>query len=400
MFAAMYLKILRLLFQNNSLLLLEYGDDLYEEFTNIWFSFTGSPRKDLKPWHWKNCKVSFEKNSSDTIRFMVKRTKNIFLEDNTKLRWDKRQSNTSSKLNKYTLHYVIHFDVKFSLLPNMVYDEKIEEQLHGKKGNGDKRDCWVLYLDPQHKIWLREDANNETKNIMTKILESIKLKSSEIKDSTQHFSPVEVDKRQIKLSGNIRPVIYHPARDLSGERVRNYIQEIHLAPSVNDNKVLVTIVYNDERLRENAWLDWTYRIFRKLRHGRTFDVESFSIVLEDGLPTKFDFPDIYSGDSEDNQLEKDNIHCNKCTATIDHYFSNDRYRPVIFINTSNHAMAGIDNNINKWKIEYRLWEKQCPIYLGTNSRCEIEQYLSKYGIEPLFRKCKDSNYFFCDEKKK
>jgi hypothetical protein len=66
-------------------------------------------------------------------------------------------------------------------------------------------------------------------------------------------------------------------------------------------------------------------------------------------------------------------------------------------------MAGIDNNINKWKIEYRLWEKQCPIYLGTNSRCEIEQYLSKYGIEPLFRifrKCKDSNYFFCDEKKK
>lgn len=373
---------------------MEYGDDLYEEFSNIWFSFTGSPRKDLKPWHWKNCKISFEKNSNDTIRFMVKRTKNIFLENNTKLRWDKKQDNKSSKINKYTLHYVIHFDVKVSLLPNMVHEEKIEEQLHGKKGIGEKRDCWVLNLDTQHKIWLWKDVNNEAKNIMKKILESIKLKSTEIRDSSQHFSPVEVDKGQIKLIGNVQPVIYHPARDLSGERVSNYIQEIHLAPSVNNNKILVTIVYNDERLRENGWLDWIYRIFRKLRHGRTFDVESFSIVLEDGLPTKFDFPDIYS---ENDKLEDDRTHYNKCAINIDHFFSNQRYRPIIFINTSNHAMAGIDNNINKWKIEYRIWEKQCPIYFGTNSRCEIEQYLSKYGIGPLIRKCNDSNYFSCNE---
>ena len=391
----MYLKIVRLLFQINCLLLLEYGDDLYEEFANIWFSFTGSPRKDLRPWHWKNCKISFEKNSNDTIRFMVKRTKNIFLEDNTKLRRDKKQIYTSSKLNKYILHYVIHFDVKVSLLPSMVYEEEIEEQLQRKKGNGKKRDCWALNLDAQHKIWLWKDVNNEAKNIMTKMLESIKLKSAKIKDNPRHFSPLEVENRQIKLIGNIQPVIYHPARDISGERVRNYIQEIHLAPSVNDNKVLVTIVYNDERLRENAWLDWIYRIFRKLRHGRTFDVESFLIVLEEGLPTKFDFPDIYSGD---NKLEKDSIHCNKCASIIDHFFSNNRYRPVIFINTSNHAMAGKDNNINKWKIEYRLWEEQCPIYLGSNSRCEIEQYVSKHGVEPLFRKCLDTNYFSCDEK--
>jgi len=122
---------------------------------------------------------------------MVKRTKNIYLENNTKLRWDKKQSNTSSKLNKYTLHYVIHFDVKVSLLPNMVHDEKIEEQLHSKKGNGEKRDCWVLNLDAEHKIWLWKDVNNEAKNIMTKILESIKLKSTKIKDNSQLFSPVE-----------------------------------------------------------------------------------------------------------------------------------------------------------------------------------------------------------------
>ena len=79
---------------------MEYGDDLYEEFGNMWFSYTGSSRKDLKPWHWKNCKISFEKNSDDTIRFMVKRIKNIFLDNNTKLRWDKKNRNADSKLNK------------------------------------------------------------------------------------------------------------------------------------------------------------------------------------------------------------------------------------------------------------------------------------------------------------
>ena len=59
----------------------------------------------------------------------------------------------------------------------------------------------------------------------------------------------------------------------------------------------------------------------------------------------------------------------------------------------------LDNNCNKWKIEYRLWDEQCPIYVGTNSRCEIEKYLSKYGIEPFFRRCIDSN-FFCNDSKK
>ena len=113
--------------------LLEYGDGLYEEFENLWFSYTGSSRRDLKPWHWKNCKISFEKNSNNYIRFVVKRIKNIFLDENTKLRWDKKQKYTGSKLNKYTLHYVIHFDVQISLLPIMIDEEKIEEQRYNKK---------------------------------------------------------------------------------------------------------------------------------------------------------------------------------------------------------------------------------------------------------------------------
>jgi RIO-like serine/threonine protein kinase len=116
---------------------------------------------------------------------------------------------------------------------------------------------------------------------------------------------------------------------------------------------MITIVYNDEQLRENKLLDWVYRIFRKIRHGRTFDVESFNIILDqNGKPLQFDFPNIYSG--HNNKLDKDNIHCNKCKQSIKYYFIQNELLPVLFINTSNHSIAEIDNNCNKWKIEYRL----------------------------------------------
>lgn len=43
----------------------------------------------------------------------------------------------------------------------------------------------------------------------------------------------------------------------------------------------------------------------------------------------------------------------------------------------------------------RLWDEQCPIYVGTNSRCEIERYVAKHGFEPLFLRCNDFKYLSC-----
>src|SRR5688500_6409515 len=120
-------------------------------------------------------------------------------------------------------------------------------------------------------------------------------------------SKVKLKDQDNKIS-DILPVIYHPTRDLSGKK--NYIQEIHLHKFTRENKIMITIVYNDEQLRENKLLDWVYRIFRKIRHGRTFDVESFNIILDQNeKPLQFDFPNIYNG--YNNKLDKDNIHCNK-----------------------------------------------------------------------------------------
>jgi hypothetical protein len=373
---------------------LNYGDNVDKEFRDLWFSYTGSHHKKKKPWHWRNCSISFEKLSDDIIRFIVKRNKCIPLPADTKLRWDEKQKNNSmtQSNSNYVLNYLIHFDIQIISLPKMINEEEIEEQLNDKQEYGYKKNSWVINLDNQHKIWQwKQNNDTQTKNIMMKILDAI----NQMKNN-QYISTSKVKlKDQDNRITDILPVIYHPTRDLSGKK--NYIQEIHLHKFTTENKIMITIVYNDEQLRENKLLDWVYRIFRKIRHGRTFDVESFNIILDQNRkPLQFDFPNIYSG--HDNKLDKDNIHCNKCNQSIKYYFNQNEYLPILFINTSNHSMAEIDNNCNKWKIEYRLWDERCPIYVGTNSRCEIERYLAKHGIEPLFLRCNDFKYLFCIKK--
>jgi hypothetical protein len=55
-------------------------------------------------------------------------------------------------------------------------------------------------------------------------------------------------------------------------------------------------------------------------------------------------------------------------------------------------MGEIDNNCNKWKIEYRLWDDQCPIYIGKIVDVKLRS-LIKHGIGPLIHECDDSNFF-------
>ena len=48
--------------------------------------------------------------------------------------------------------------------------------------------------------------------------------------------------------------------------------------------------------------------------------------------------------------------------------------PVIFVNTSNHALAPHDNNHDLWKWEYIPWNEKIPIKLGTKTRQEVESF--------------------------
>jgi hypothetical protein len=50
------------------------------------------------------------------------------------------------------------------------------------------------------------------------------------------------------------------------------------------------------------------------------------------------------------------------------YYFNSRNYPIMFVNTSNHAVAEYDNNHQLWKWEYVPWLKKAPIIVGKMSR--------------------------------
>jgi hypothetical protein len=109
----------------------------------------------------------------------------------------------------------------------------------------------------------------------------------------------------------------------------------------------VSLLFENEQLRRHRPLNQIYELFRLLVYGREIDVESFRIKIDkediNNNEKLFEFNNIYS---DDYGIEKDSIHGNPKPpeVRVKHYFSNYRY-PVLFIKTSNHAMAEHDNHI-------------------------------------------------------
>ena len=123
-------------------------------------------------------------------------------------------------------------------------------------------------------------------------------------------------------------------------------------------------------------LNQVYEAFRWLRYGRVLDVETFRVYIDRG--GEFIFENIYSNG---HGLYEDDIHGDPPIAprrVIKHFFANAMH-PVVFVNTSNHAMAEFDANHCLWKWEYIPGTMGCPVKLGKKSREEIERSFS-----PLF----------------
>jgi hypothetical protein len=89
----------------------------------------------------------------------------------------------------------------------------------------------------------------------------------------------------------------------------------------------------------------------------------------------FIFQKIYS---DKHDLKYDTIHGDKeITYRPIKYYFNNRKHPIVFINTSNHAMAEYDNNHQIWKWEYVPWVRRAPIKFGTKSRKELDSEYDK-----------------------
>ena len=190
--------------------------------------------------------------------------------------------------------------------------------------------------------------------------------------SANNIFDLQVDVQDDRLI----PVIYQPSVDA----LKNFVREVHCAkgPTNRDGsyEMDVSILFNNERLRQHGVLNSIYAVFRRLVYGRLMDLESFKIFVgKDPASDRFTFEGIYSNDEG---MNADSIHGDKIPPPapghpIKYYFAN-RNHPVVFINTANHAMAEHDANNRIWKFEYIPWLKDAPIKLGSKTRREIEEF--------------------------
>ncbi len=237
---------------------------------------------------------------------------------------------------------------------------------------GQPRQRVVIRISKDYYIW------QWTKNEKSQILENsevygiykdlIKSVKESIVSTNKNLFVVE----DTPKDDRIIPVIYQPAID----SWKNFVREVH-CHKINDNEYDVTIMFENEQLRKHGKLDIFYRIFRRLRYGRVTDIETFKIILDTGKPIKFQFKGIFSGNHsiEDDDIHGDNpVNGKVRTHDIKYYFNEERH-PIIFINTSNHAMSFHDTNHKLWKWEYIPWEKDGAVIYGQNPREQVDRFL-------------------------
>jgi len=312
----------------------------------------------IEIWDWDHCNIGLAKSLENKLIVVVR---------------SKTNKNSKYMGNKpVELRYMLGFELnKVSDPRSEIYIAWENRESHERAGPEER---WVVQLNDNYWIWewAKEDIDIGSSSI-SRFYQLIKEEIS----NPSIYSDNRFDVELKSPTDTIIPVIYQPAVD----SLDNFVREVHCAQSKKADgsfEVEVTIIFNNEDLRKHAYggiANTLYESFRRLRHGRTLDIESFKILVRKDLDNnKFIFEKIYS---DDYQLEHDSIHGDKTPPSppehgIKYYFI-DHNHPVVFINTSNHAMAEHDTNHQIWKWEYVPWMDNAPVKHGTMTRKEIEK---------------------------
>lgn len=327
--------------------------------TEFWFTYTQEEYKEKfrwarhalkitekkKQWTYQHCKIQLVGTANNKTRVVLR-----------------RENSRKSKVMrfKYTVNLMMGFVI------NKAHEPK-EETIKYKK---ETIDAWVINFDVEKlenplsllrpitnvKVWIRKEDDSKQLEIK-KLFANINTQ----RPVTKYFQS------NVQENSDILPVIYQPRIDAW----KNFLREVHVHP-LAEKDYEVTLVFNDEVLRAHGPLDVIYRALRIIIHKRILDVETFCIHFSDG---HFRFPGIYS---KKNTIFADDIHGHKPddpkgvqNVPVKYYFQSDNH-PIVFVNTSNHAMAEGDNNHDFWKWEYTPWTGGIPIVKKEKSREEID----------------------------
>jgi hypothetical protein len=294
-----------------------------------------------------------------------------------------------TKQETVEIRYMIGIDVSEKVSKPYIENyevnkDKVRKNLPKECENYIKRA--VFSLDDKYWIWEEYSPNIplESTNIYKLYVQIIEFmdKTKDLVDyDINEIFKVEIDESIIdnKKMGEIIPIIYQPAID----ELKNFVREVH-CHLIQPNVLEVTLIFNNEELRKFSLFNKIYEKIRLIIYGRIMDIESFRIYLDqDRMQNNnmYVFEKIYSSiDDTQYGIIYDTIHGDSPPYSpppdppkrkIKYYFI-DYKHPVIFINTSNHAMAESDNNHEIWKWEYIPFLNDSPVIFGTKSRKQIE----------------------------
>ncbi|MCL2134207.1 MAG: hypothetical protein FWH37_01430 [Candidatus Bathyarchaeota archaeon] len=310
-------------------------------------------------WDSGNCTISIAKSFSNDCLIVVRSNRSLY---------------SSFMGKKVVLRYMLSFEIsKVPANPRTEIYVAIHKRFIKGRGRVSKK-RWILQLDDKHWIWEwvqegKDITNSTIYQLYCKIVKTLK-QSFEVN--------IQVQKNMFIKEEEVLPVIYQPSVDA----LKNFVREIHCAkqsPDVYGTYIIeVSLLFNNERLRQHGLFNSIYKSIRYLIYGRTMDIETFKIhVHKNSADNYFTFEGIYSGH---NGINADSTHGDKklplSKHSIKYYFINQNH-PIVFINTSNHAMAEYDTNNKLWKWEYIPWLTNTPVKYGTLTRKELEKKIKK-----------------------
>lgn len=341
------------------------------------FFWTG----EVEIWDYRACNISLVRASDDKLKIIIRR---------------KKRQHSTFRGKEVEIRLMIGFDLEKIYRPwKDVYTFR-ENEGEGKICEEGPKERFVFQFNDNCWIWewVKEGETLERSNVYKLyklIFEEISnpsIKSDNIFD-VEDVKDITSKKEKECALKNI-PVIYQPAVD----SLKNFVRIVNCAhcKTVEGHlEIEVSLIFNNEQLRKHSFLNNIYQAFRYHRYGRILDIETFRIKLGDDVKgNKLIFYNIYS---EKYGLEYDSIHEDSGDPVPEHdikYYFNTEEHPVLFINTSNHAMAEHDSNHNIWKWEYIPWLDDTPVELGDKNRNYIEDEIE----EEITKEMKSKSFLF------
>lgn len=386
--------------------------------------------------HWRLFEISWTRDPDDDIFLIARRfkyDKNAPPNLDDSKRWIPKNEYISKN------RYVITKTIPKENLPSEISEDDdftiSEKELRKMRLKKKRTGRWYIDLDENFILWEWMDKPKE-KSQLAYLLDNLRSCKDTKLFRTLAFSNKEIKQvAEVEISKRTVPVIYQPSMDRKNDYARleeilrarlaeikmkiaaakkndsldeiskletdlkivkdslhwtksrfvNYVREIH-CHRVDSNKIQVSLVFADEVLRKFGFLDKIYKEIREFLYNRTIDIESFEIELENALPVRYNFKKIHSGD---HSIHYDNIHETKSSEITFFYNMN---RPVVFVNTSNHAMAEKDNNEKLWKREFFVCVDASPLFpcnegtfvrYGTKSRDELDEQFQEAKLDDV-----------------